>query len=89
MLLFFDIIAKARSLGINDFYRSWFWFRKTLDQNYEVLKHLELFQMLDLPILAGISRKSMIYKVLDSSAKGHLMELLFSMLLLCPKELLF
>jgi dihydropteroate synthase len=41
--------------------------------------------MLDLPILAGISRKSMIYKVLDSSAKEALNGTTFSMLLLCPK----
>jgi dihydropteroate synthase len=74
MLFYFsNIIAKARSLGINDLVIDpGFGFAKTLDQNYEVLKHLELFQMLDLPILAGISRKSMIYKVLDSSAKEAL-----------------
>lgn len=74
MLFYFSsIIAKARSFGINDLVIDpGFGFAKTLDQNYEVLKDLELFQMLDLPILAGISRKSMIYKVLDSSAKEAL-----------------
>ena len=74
MLFYFSsIIAKARTLGINDLIIDpGFGFAKTLDQNYEVLRHLELFQILDLPILAGISRKSMIYKVLDSNAKEAL-----------------
>jgi dihydropteroate synthase len=44
---------------------------QTLDQNYEILRNLELFQMLDLPLLLGFL-KSMIYKVLDSSAKEAL-----------------
>lgn len=74
MLFYFsNIVAKARSLGINDLIIDpGFGFAKTLDQNYEVLRNLELFQMLDLPILAGISRKSMIYKVLGSSAQEAL-----------------
>jgi dihydropteroate synthase len=74
MLFYFsNIVAKARLLGINDLIVDpGFGFAKTLDQNYEILRNLELFQMLDLPLLAGISRKSMIYKVLDSSAKEAL-----------------
>ena len=40
---------------------------KTVEQNYEVLQKLELFSILELPLLAGISRKSMIYKVLENS----------------------
>jgi dihydropteroate synthase len=39
-----------------------FGFAKTIDQNYELLKNLNYFQVLNQPILAGISRKSMIYK---------------------------
>ncbi|NOT36215.1 MAG: dihydropteroate synthase [Saprospiraceae bacterium] len=39
-------------------------FSKNLDQNYEVLKNLNLFQILDCPILVGLSRKSMITKLL-------------------------
>lgn len=42
-----------------------FGFSKTLEQNYELLKHLDLLQELGCPILAGVSRKSMIYKLLD------------------------
>jgi dihydropteroate synthase len=70
MLYYFsEKVAKARSLGINDLIIDpGFAFAKTLNQNYEVLQKLDLFQNLDLPILAGISRKSMVYKVLNSSA---------------------
>jgi dihydropteroate synthase len=70
---FSEKINKARSFGINDLIIDpGFGFAKTLDQNYEILKNLELFQMLELPILAGISRKSMIYKVLESNAQEAL-----------------
>lgn len=49
-----------------------FGFSKTLEQNYELLNHLELLKMLELPILAGVSRKSMIYKLLDTTPQGAL-----------------
>ncbi|MFT3795932.1 dihydropteroate synthase [Flavobacterium sp.] len=70
MLLYFsERIQTARSFGINDLIVDpGFGFAKTLEQNYEVLQKLELLQMLDLPILAGVSRKSMIYKALGVSA---------------------
>ncbi len=70
MLYYFsEKIGKARSFGINDLIIDpGFGFAKNLDQNYEVLQKLELFQNLDYPILVGISRKSMVYKVLESSA---------------------
>ncbi len=42
-----------------------FGFGKTMDQNHQLLNHLEMLGILNLPILAGISRKSMIYKKLD------------------------
>ena len=41
-----------------------FGFAKTIDQNFELLKNLSVFRMLDKPILLGISRKSTIYKTL-------------------------
>lgn len=71
MLLYFsERIAVARQLGINDIIVDpGFGFAKTLEQNYEVLRKLELFQMLELPLLAGVSRKSMIYKTLESNAE--------------------
>ena len=49
-----------------------FGFGKTIDHNFEILKNLALFKSLDAPILAGISRKSMLYKTLDISAKEAL-----------------
>lgn len=74
MLFYFsDKVAKARSLGINDLIIDpGFGFAKTLEQNYEILQKLELFEMVDLPLLAGFSRKSMIYKSLHSCAEEAL-----------------
>ena len=74
MLFYFsEKVNKARSLGINDLIIDpGFGFAKTLEQNYEVLQNLELFKMLDLPILAGISRKSMVYKPLGVTANEAL-----------------
>jgi dihydropteroate synthase len=45
-----------------------FGFGKTTEHNFEILKNLSLFKSLDAPILAGISRKSMLYKTLDITA---------------------
>ncbi|RZK10605.1 MAG: dihydropteroate synthase [Flavobacterium sp.] len=69
MLFYFsEKVNKARSLGISDLIIDpGFGFAKTLEQNFEVMNKLELFQMLDLPLLSGISRKSMIYKTLENS----------------------
>lgn len=74
MIFYFsERIAAARSLGINDIIIDpGFGFAKTIEQNYEVMQKLELFQMLDLPLLSAISRKSMIYKVLDTNAQEAL-----------------
>ena len=49
-----------------------FGFGKTIDHNFELLKNLALFKSLEVPVLAGISRKSMLYKTLDISAKEAL-----------------
>lgn len=49
-----------------------FGFAKTTDQNYTLLNHLDMFQTFGLPILIGLSRKSMIYKILESSPKEAL-----------------
>ena len=74
MLFYFSQkVHQARSLGINDLILDpGFGFAKTTDQNYEVLQKMELFQMLELPLLAGISRKSMVYKPLHSNASEAL-----------------
>ena len=49
-----------------------FGFGKTLEQNYFLMKNLETFQQLGFPILVGISRKSMIYKLLDTTPEHAL-----------------
>jgi dihydropteroate synthase len=49
-----------------------FGFSKTLEQNYKLLNNMDFFKQLDRPILAGISRKSMIYKPLQIEAKDAL-----------------
>ncbi|WP_445454159.1 dihydropteroate synthase [Flavobacterium sp. 25HG05S-40] len=71
MLFYFSQkVVEARSLGINDLIIDpGFGFAKTLEQNFEVLNNLELFQTLRLPVLVGVSRKSMIYKSLDIQAE--------------------
>jgi dihydropteroate synthase len=73
LFYFSERIAKARSFGINDLIIDpGFGFAKTLEQNYEVLQKLELFEILELPLLAGFSRKSMIYKTLHSTVEEAL-----------------
>jgi dihydropteroate synthase len=73
LFYFSEKVAKARSFGINDLIIDpGFGFAKTLDQNYEVLQKMELFEILELPLLAGFSRKSMIYKTLQSTAEDAL-----------------
>ena len=74
MIFYFsERIQKARSFGISDIIIDpGFGFAKTLEQNYEVLHKMELFSMLELPLLAGISRKSMIYKVLEKTPQEAL-----------------
>ena len=73
LFYFSEKIAAARALEIVDMIVDpGFGFAKTTAQNFELLNHLELFQPLELPILTGLSRKSMIYKTLDSSSKDAL-----------------
>ncbi len=61
-------IHQLRELGVNDLILDvGFGFSKTSDQNYELLKKLDLFSNLDLPVLSGISRKSMLYRYLNIS----------------------
>jgi len=62
-------INELRALNVNDIIIDvGFGFSKTIDQNYELLANLNLFKNLELPILTGISRKSMLYKFLDTTA---------------------
>lgn len=73
MQYFAEKIFELRKLGINDIITDvGFGFGKTIDHNYELLSNLELFKNLGVPTLVGVSRKSMIYKLFDSSAKEAL-----------------
>ena len=73
LFYFAERIAKARSFGITDLIIDpGFGFAKTSSQNYEILQKLELFKILDLPVLTGFSRKSMIYKPLYTSKEDSL-----------------
>ena len=66
-------IHKLHQLKLNDVIIDvGFGFGKTIDHNFEILKNLSLFKSLNAPILAGISRKSMLYKTLDISAQEAL-----------------
>jgi len=70
---FNERIAMALKAGIHDIIIDpGFGFGKTLEHNYELLHHLELFNMLELPVLVGVSRKSMIYKLLKTSPQEAL-----------------
>ena len=70
---FSERITKARSFGINDLIVDpGFGFSKTLDQNYELFNDLELFRHLNVPLLIGISRKSMIQKKIKTTAADSL-----------------
>ncbi len=61
--------AKMIEIGFHDVILDpGFGFGKTIEHNYELLKKMHTFKILDLPILAGISRKSMLYKFLGIEA---------------------
>ncbi|NER17886.1 dihydropteroate synthase [Spongiivirga citrea] len=74
MVLFFsEKIKQTRDHKINDLIIDpGFGFGKTIDHNYEILNSLEFFKHLDMPILVGVSRKSMIYKLLDTTPEHAL-----------------
>ena len=62
-------VQQLHALGQNDIILDpGFGFGKTLEQNYQVLNHLERLQELELPVLVGLSRKSMIWKRLQTTA---------------------
>lgn len=65
---FSEKIARLNSLGVKDIILDpGFGFSKTVSQNYELMANLRHFDNFDFPLLVGISRKSMIYKLLDST----------------------
>lgn len=73
MFYFAEKIQMARRLNINDLIIDpGYGFAKTTEQNFEVMQKSEIFQHLNLPVLVGFSRKSMIYKTLKNSAQEAL-----------------
>lgn len=69
MSYFAEKIAEAHALGINDYIVDpGLGFAKTTDQNYYLLNNVEYFKHLYKPLLVGVSRKSMIYKLLNITA---------------------
>lgn len=65
-LYFARKVQQLRDLGVKDIILDpGFGFGKTMEHNYELLSHLEEFRIFELPLLVGVSRKSMIYCLLD------------------------
>ena len=70
---FSEKIEKARVVGINDLIIDpGFGFSKTTEQNYELLNNLDFLKQFQKPLLVGVSRKSMIYKILNSTPEKAL-----------------
>lgn len=70
---FSEKVQKLRDLGVKDIILDpGFGFGKTLEHNYQLMNHLEEFSVFELPFLVGISRKSMIYKLLGSTPEEAL-----------------
>jgi dihydropteroate synthase len=70
---FSEKVEKLKLLGVNDLIIDpGFGFGKTIDHNYQILKYLNDFKILELPILVGLSRKSMINKLLEVSPEEAL-----------------
>lgn len=70
---FSEKIARLHLLGVNDIIVDpGFGFSKTVEQNYELMAALRSFQVLELPLLVGISRKRMIYNLLGINSEESL-----------------
>ena len=70
---FSEKVQKLRDLGVKDIIIDpGFGFGKTMEHNYQLMNHLEEFKLFGLPLLVGISRKSMIYKLLGTSPEEAL-----------------
>ncbi|HLS30426.1 MAG TPA: dihydropteroate synthase [Flavobacteriaceae bacterium] len=73
LLYFSEKLNQARLLGLNDIIIDpGFGFSKTVEHNFELIRNLDLFKSLDLPILMGVSRKSTICKTLGITPKEAL-----------------
>ena len=66
-------VQRLHELGVKDIILDpGFGFAKTMDHNYELMNRLKDLSVLELPLLVGVSRKSMIYKLLDGTPEGAL-----------------
>lgn len=73
ILYFAEKIQKLRDLGQKDIILDpGYGFAKTIEHNYELLAHQEMLHVFELPLLVGISRKSMIFRLLGSSPEESL-----------------
>ncbi|HEX7585995.1 MAG TPA: dihydropteroate synthase [Prolixibacteraceae bacterium] len=72
-LFFTDCVKKLTKAGVKDvIIDPGFGFGKTLDHNYELLNRLDSFKVFQLPLMVGVSRKSMIYKLLGTNPEEAL-----------------
>lgn len=72
-LYFARKVQQLRDMGVYDLVLDpGFGFGKTLEQNYELMAHLEEFSVFELPVLVGVSRKSMIYRLLECGPEDAL-----------------
>lgn len=70
---FSEKLNQLRALNVNDIILDvGFGFGKTIEHNYQLLNNLALFKTLEVPILAGLSRKSMLYNLLNTTPKEAL-----------------
>lgn len=70
---FSEKVQRLRDLGVKDIILDpGFGFGKTIEHNYQLMNHLEEFNVFQLPLLVGISRKSMIYKLLGTTPEEAL-----------------
>lgn len=73
LFYFSEKVRQLRLLGVNDIILDpGFGFSKTIEQNYQLMSHLSDFSLFELPLLVGISRKSMIYRFLGGTPEGSL-----------------
>jgi dihydropteroate synthase len=73
LLSFAEKVQQLRDMGANDIILDpGFGFGKTLEQNYEIMNELEKLLVMELPLLVGISRKSMIYRLFDCTPQQAL-----------------
>ena len=73
MMYFAEKVQRLRDLGQKDIILDpGYGFAKTLDHNYQLLRHQEMLKVFELPLLVGISRKSMIHRLLNISPQEAL-----------------